>query len=261
MRGATNGDVRAWMVPAVDGRSFTVTAPLANLSGACNLSAISRRHSMPAVPQWTRVTAETVRPMSASPRRPVGIVMAYVGGTPVGAWSPDADGDRTCNVPPSDGANVPCDRAKAACPASLWNEFIAPVFASGGGYHRTRAQYACQFEGLIRGWRYDVAEAGLGATGMANNMDGCHLHSAAWLSASDWDGQKHRAAQSCNLHPGVVAGRLADKLRAAAYGAENASPRPEFAAATHSVAPGGASVTVTFALHPGPGGASLRLVP
>eukprot|EP00662_Eupelagonemidae_sp_cell21_P025203 gene25203-31072_t len=77
-------------------------------------------------------------------------------------------------------------------------------------------------------------------------MDGCQ---------SDWDGQKHRAAQS------VVAGRLADKLRAAAYGAENASPRPEFAAATHSVAPGGASVTVTFALHPGPGGASLRLVP
>ena len=139
------------------------------------------------------------------------------------------------------------------------------------GYHRNREQYKCQFESLINGWRAalgyklpfvwvllhpwgglwdgpaaelsaqtlvrlaqaDVAAAGLGATGMVANMDGCQADGGI--------------GPTCNLHPGyksAIAARLAKQLVGAAYGgAQPALPAPQKVAA--AVAADGQSATVT----------------
>jgi sialate O-acetylesterase len=191
--------------------------PQTNLTGSCNTTAMCHNlfdkekgvcdtdcHSKDGnlAHEWIPITTESVGALSAvcymtlrnvkleaTPNRAVGIVASYVGGTPVGCWTNDANADAACDVKPgTPGANVPCDPASACCPQKLYNDKISPllpfriraalwyqgeldrvyscvleldacVFVCAGeansdeGYARTREQYACQMKLLITTWR------------------------------------------------------------------------------------------------------------
>ena len=138
------------------------------------------------VHDWTAASADTVGAFSAvcflaardvrrlqaaanpgRKARPVGLIASYVGGTPVGCWANDHAADSTCNVVPSQAANVPCDPAQACCPAALYDDKIAPLAGfnvravlwyqgeanTDEGYTRSRREYACQMRLLIDTWR------------------------------------------------------------------------------------------------------------
>ena len=97
---------------------------------------------------WTAVTPDTVKQISGvcyittrdvkralASNRAVGLIAAYIGGTPVEAYANDADLDtKICSVRPNstkwpgNGRNVPCDpHAGNACSGRLYNELIAPL--------------------------------------------------------------------------------------------------------------------------------------
>jgi sialate O-acetylesterase len=146
------------------------------------------------VHSWTSVSPDTVKQLSGVcyiairdvklvVGRPVGIITAYIGGTPVEAYANDSHLEsKTCKMRIGrKGSNTPClwleDPLNAnvtggasigtACPQGLFNMLIAPLVKwnlraalwyqgeanSDEGYHRNAAEYECEFKALITTWR------------------------------------------------------------------------------------------------------------
>jgi hypothetical protein len=153
---------------------------------------------------WTPVTPDTVKQLSGvcyiairnvkmahRLGRAAGIITAYIGGTPVGAFVDDtALESKTCAMRPGlTGSNVPClwleSPGKAnvtggapvgsACPGGLFNELIAPLVRwnlraalwyqgednTDEGTHRSTEEYSCEFKALINTWYQLLSEYGL----------------------------------------------------------------------------------------------------
>lgn len=127
--------------------------PMHNLTGGCNMTCESpvpfpanatglnfpgcpaMSQKCPLVHTWTPVTPDTVKQISGvcyiatrdvkralSTDRAVGLIAAYIGGTPVEAYVNDADLDtKTCSIRPNstkwpgNGRSVPCDPHAGTC--------------------------------------------------------------------------------------------------------------------------------------------------
>ena len=106
---------------------------------ACSITSTDRLlHS------WTPVSPSTVKQISGvcyltalevkkshTAGRPIGLIAAYIGGTPVEAYANDMHLQDSCKIrnnPPAGGSNVPCKPGSGnACAGRLYNELIAPL--------------------------------------------------------------------------------------------------------------------------------------